>query len=160
MAEGFDELKAPGARALNELTTGRQAYFLEVPGTASAAALSVVSFEAVERMGAPYVVTIQLTHPLALSRADYLGREATFLIAPANGGEPRKFAGCITHFRQTRQTRDFGGYESVVGPLVARLPLTRASRIYQQQTAPQIIEAILRRHDLPPRQNRCRPYRI
>ncbi|BDB26152.1 type VI secretion system tip protein VgrG [Cupriavidus sp. P-10] len=148
MAEGFDELKAPGARALNELTTGRQAYFLEVPGTASAAALSVVSFEAVERMGAPYVVTIQLTHPLALDRADYLGKEATFLIAPADGSEPRKFAGCITHFSQTRQTRDFCGYEIVVEPLVARLRLTRASRIYQQQTAPQIIEAILRRHDL------------
>ncbi|GLC95631.1 type IV secretion protein Rhs [Cupriavidus sp. TA19] len=148
MAEGFDELKAPGARALNELTTGRQAYFLEVPGTASAAALSVVSIEAVERMGAPYVVTIQLTHPLALDRADYLGKEATFLIAPADGSEPRKFAGCITHFSQTRQTRDFCGYEIVVEPLVARLRLTRASRIYQQQTAPQIIEAILRRHDL------------
>ncbi|WP_059412283.1 type VI secretion system Vgr family protein [Cupriavidus basilensis] len=145
MAEGFDEFKAIGNRAL---TTGRQAYFLEVPGTASAAALSVVSFEAVERMGEPYAVTIQLTHPLELDRAGYLGKDATFLIAPADGSEPRKFAGCITRFSKTRQTRDFCGYEIVVEPLVARLRLTCASRIYQQQTAPQIIEAILRRHDL------------
>ncbi|WP_059410626.1 type VI secretion system Vgr family protein [Cupriavidus basilensis] len=148
MAEGFAEFKAIGAQTLNVLTTGRQAYHIEVPGTASAAVLSVVSFEAVERMGEPYTVTIQLTHPLVLDRADYLNRDATFLIDPADGSEPRKFAGCITHFSETRQTRDFCGYEIVVEPLVARLKLTRASRIYQQQTAPQIIEAILRRHDL------------
>lgn len=148
MADGIDEPASPGARAPSAPTAGRQAYFLEVPGTASAAALSVVSFEALERMGEPYVVTIQLTHPQALDRADYLGKEATFLIAPADGSEPRKFAGCITHFNQTRQTRDVCGYEIVVEALVARLRLTRASRIYQQQTAPQIIEAILRRHEL------------
>ncbi|WP_082079616.1 type VI secretion system Vgr family protein [Cupriavidus basilensis] len=148
MAEGFGELKAAGERALDVLTTGRQTYFLEVPGAAGAADLSVVSFEAVERLGEPYTVTIQLTHPLVLDRAEYLNREAAFLIAPADGSEPRKFAGCITRFSQTRQTRDFSGYEIVVEPLVARLRLTQASRIYQQQTAPQIIEAILRRHDL------------
>jgi type VI secretion system secreted protein VgrG len=32
---------------------GRQAYFFEVPGTASAKDLSIVSFKAVERMGPP-----------------------------------------------------------------------------------------------------------
>lgn len=48
MAEGFDELRTTGIRALNALITGQQAYYLEVPGTDSAAALSVVSFEAVE----------------------------------------------------------------------------------------------------------------
>ena len=68
--------------------TGRQAYFLEVPGTASAADLSVVSFEAVERMGEPYTVTILLTHPLPLDRADYLGKDATFLIDPGDGTRP------------------------------------------------------------------------
>ncbi|WP_051974795.1 phage late control D family protein [Cupriavidus necator] len=117
-----------------------------MPGTASAAALSVVSFEAVERIGETYTVTIQLTHPLELDRADYLNKDATFLIDAGDGSEPRKFVGCITRFSKTRQTRDFSGYEIVVEPLVARLKLTRASRIYQQQTAPQIIEAILRRH--------------
>lgn len=106
----------------------------------------MVSFEAVERIGETYTVTIQLTHPLELDRADYLNKDATFLIDAGDGSEPRKFVGCITRFSKTRQTRDFSGYEIVVEPLVARLKLTRASRIYQQQTAPQIIEAILRRH--------------
>jgi type VI secretion system secreted protein VgrG len=147
MSDLGKELRTYGDPLLRGLT-GRQAYFLEVPGTTSAAALSVVSFEAAERMGEPYTVTIQLTHALDLNRADYLGKEATFLIDPADGTEPRKFAGCILHFSKTRQTDDFCGYEIVVEPLIARLRLTRASRIYQHKTAPQIIEAILRRHGL------------
>jgi type VI secretion system secreted protein VgrG len=134
--------------ALPNRITGQQAYFVDVPGAASAAALSVVSFEAVERLGDPYTVTIRLTHPLALDRADYLGKEAAFRIDSADGTEPRRFAGCITRFSKTRQTHDFCGYEFVIEPLIARLKLTHASRIYQHQTAPQIIEAILRRHDL------------
>jgi hypothetical protein len=121
--------------ALLKGLTGRQAYFLEVPGTASAAALSVVSFEAVERMGAPYTVTIQLTHPLELDRADYLGKAATFLIDTADGTEPRKFAGCITRFSNTRQTHDVCSYEIVVEALVARLRLTHASRIYLRMSS-------------------------
>ncbi|SDD22062.1 type VI secretion system secreted protein VgrG [Cupriavidus sp. YR651] len=147
LVEGLKQLKHYDG-ALREKLTGRQTYFLEVPGTASASALSVIAFEAVERMGDPYIVTVQLTHPLELDRADYLGKAATFRIDPADGTAPRKFAGCITRFSRTRQTRDFCGYEVVVEPRIARLRLTRASRIYQQQTAPQIIEAILRRHDL------------
>lgn len=146
MADLGEELKAYSG-ALGDGLTGRQAYFLEVPGAASALALSVVSFKAVERLGESYAVTIQLTHPLELNQADYLGKAATFNIAPADG-EPRKFAGCITHFSKTRQTRDFCGFEIVVEPLVARLRLTQTSRIYQRQTIPEIIEAILRRHDL------------
>jgi type VI secretion system secreted protein VgrG len=39
-----------------------------------------VSFEAVERLGDPYRVTVQLTHPLELDRAEYLNRNATFVI--------------------------------------------------------------------------------
>jgi len=147
MADLGEELKAYGG-ALDEGLTGRQAYFLAVPGAASAAGLSVVSFKAVERLGEPYAVTIQLTHPLELSQADYLGKAATFSIEPADGALPRQFAGCITQFSKTRQTHDFCGFEIVVEPLVARLRLTQASRIYQRQTLPEIIEAILRRHEL------------
>ena len=126
--------------------TGRQSYFLDVPGTGNAKDLSVVSFEAVERMGEPYRVSIELTHPDSLSRADYLGRDATFTIDPADGSEPRVFAGCITRFSKTKTTKDFSSYRIVVEAHIARLRLTRASRVYQQQSAPQIIESILRRH--------------
>ncbi|WP_186426023.1 type VI secretion system Vgr family protein [Cupriavidus metallidurans] len=152
MAGELDGLKASGAGALRNAVamtvTGRQAYFLEVPGTASAAALSVVSFEAVERLGEPYEVRVRLTHPLELDRAEYLNRDATFIINAVDDSEPRKFAGWISEFSKTRQTRDFCAYEVVVVPQVARLRLTKRSRIYQQKTAPQIVEAILRGHEL------------
>ncbi|MBB6186046.1 type VI secretion system Vgr family protein [Rhodanobacter sp. MP7CTX1] len=134
---------------------GRQSYFLDVTGPANAKALSVVSFEAVERMGEPYRIVIELTHPEALAREDYLGRDARFTIAPAVADAlidssamtaPRTFSGCITGFSQIKTTRDFSAYRIVVEAHIARLSLTRSSRIYQQQSAPQIIEAILRRH--------------
>jgi len=142
-----DALRAIGG-ALFGAVTGRQSYFLEVPSAATAVALSVVSFEAVERLGEPYKVSIRLTHPLELDRAEYLNRDATFVIDAGDGAEPRKFAGWISKFSKTRQTADFCAYEIVVEPLAARLPATPRSRIYQNKTAPQIIEAILRGHDL------------
>ena len=80
MASLFEESRAYAADLM--AVTGRQAYFLEVPGAASAAELSVVSFEATERMGAPTEVRIQLTHPGKLAREDYLNRDAAFLIDP------------------------------------------------------------------------------
>jgi len=64
-----EALRAIGG-ALFGAVTGRQSYFLEVPSAATAAALSVVSFKAVERLGEPYKVTIRLTHPLELDRAN------------------------------------------------------------------------------------------
>jgi len=85
--------------------TGRQAYFLEVPGTPSAAALSVVSFTATETMGAPTEVRIVLTHPLQLARTEYLNRDATFCIAP-DDGPPRKFSGFIERFSTLQTTKD------------------------------------------------------
>lgn len=130
------------------LVTGRQAYFLEIRSASSASGLSVASFRAVERLGEPYELTAQLTHPLELDRSDYLTKPATFVIQPADGSAPRRFAGRITSFAKTRQTQDFCAYEMVVQPEVALLGLTSRSRVYQHKSAPQIIEAILRSHDL------------
>ncbi|MGB8421743.1 type VI secretion system Vgr family protein [Paraburkholderia sp.] len=139
---GSVEKYANGLTAL----TGRQSYFLDVTGPANGRELSVVSFKAAERMGEPYRIIIELTHPDSLTRGDYLNRDATFTIDPADGSEPRVFAGCITRFSGTKTTKDFSSYRIVVEAHVARLGLVRASRIYQHQASPQIMEAILRRH--------------
>lgn len=152
MAGVLGELKTYGEEALRNAVavtvTGRQSYFLKVPGSASAAGLSVVSFEAMERLGEPYQVRVRLTHPLELDRAEYLNRDATFVIAAGDDGEPRKLAGWISEFSKTRQSPDFCAYEMVVVPQVVRLSLTKRSRIYQQKNAPQIIDGILRDHEL------------
>ena len=73
---------------------GRQAFHLNVPGTGSAAALSVVSFTATEKMGAASEVRIVATHPQQLPRTDYLNLDAVFTIVP-DDGVPRKFSGFI-----------------------------------------------------------------
>ena len=125
---------------------GRQPYHLDVPGTESAQALSVVSFEAIERLGEPYRITIELTHPDELVRADYLGKDATFSIDSNDGREPRKFSGCITGFSKLKATADFTAYQIVVEAHVARLRIVRNTRVFQHKTGPEIIEAILRRH--------------
>jgi type VI secretion system secreted protein VgrG len=100
--------------------TGRQAYHLDVPGTGSATALSVVSFTATEKMGAPTEVRIELTHPLQLARADYLNRDASFSIT-ADDGALRRFSGFIERFSTVQTTRDYTKYEVVLKSHVARL---------------------------------------
>ncbi|MBN3735654.1 type VI secretion system Vgr family protein [Burkholderia sp. Tr-20390] len=136
--------------ALAQWITGRQSYFLEVPGAPRAQDLSIVSFVLDERLGEPYRIELILTSPVSLARDDYLNRPATFTIEPAETGGPadavRTFDGCVTAFGQVRMTRDFVSYRVVVEPFVARLRLAEASRIYQQQSVPEIVESILKRH--------------
>nr|WP_118178711.1 type VI secretion system Vgr family protein [Paraburkholderia phosphatilytica] len=140
MSEGFE-----GGSQRRDSRTARQPYFLGVPGAAGTSALSVVSFEATERLGEPYRIVVRLTHPDALARADYLGKDARFSIVP-EGIEGRTFAGWISGFNELKTTRDFTSYEFVLDAHFARLAHVRTSRIYQHATAPQIIEQVLRRH--------------
>ena len=137
--------------ALAQWITGRQSYFLEVPGAPRAQDLSIMSFALDERLGEPYRIDLTLTSPAPLARPDYLNRPAIFTIesAGADGAADalRTFAGCITAFGQIRKTHDFVSYRIVVEPFVARLRLGETSRIYQQQSVPEIIESILRRHE-------------
>ncbi|MGT2472730.1 hypothetical protein [Paraburkholderia terrae] len=83
----YTTLSQPESR----LVTGRQAYFLDVLGAANASQLSVVAFEAVERIGEPYRITLTLTHPDQLARSDYLGKDATFSIVPADAYRANTF---------------------------------------------------------------------
>ncbi len=135
--------------------TGRQAYFLDVPGTGTAAALSVVSFEATEKMGAPTEVRIELTHPLQLARADYLNLDATFTIVP-DDGLPRKFSGFIARFSTVQTTKDYTKYEVVLRSHFARLEAVTRNKIFQHLSTPDIIAAILRSHGLREHQFRFR----
>ncbi|KWB66516.1 hypothetical protein WL39_12660 [Burkholderia ubonensis] len=102
MASQFDDAK----RYVSNLrdVSGRQTYFLDVPGTDSAAALSVVSIEATERMGAPTEARIVLSHPLQLARTEYLNRDAACTIV-SDGGVPRRFIARILAQREGRPRR-------------------------------------------------------
>ncbi|KVV43433.1 hypothetical protein [Burkholderia ubonensis] len=82
MASQLDDAK----RFVSNLrdVSGRQTYFLDVPGTDTAAALSVVSVHATERMGAPTEVRPRRYSrvTLGLSEADWQ-RIATDLSSPS-----------------------------------------------------------------------------
>ncbi|MGY4730166.1 type VI secretion system Vgr family protein [Burkholderia pyrrocinia] len=145
MASLFEDTRAFVSNLTAE--SGRQAYFFDVPGTDSAAALSVVSVSATERMGAPTEVSIVLTHPLQLGRTDYLSRDAVCTIVP-DDGTPRRFSGFIARFSTLQTTHDFTKYEVVLKSHFARLAAVATSRVYQHQSTPQIIEAVLRSHGL------------
>jgi type VI secretion system secreted protein VgrG len=137
------------ADLLNALQSipGRQAYFLEVPGTASAAALSVVSFDATETMGSPIEVSIELTHPLQLARADFLNRDATFSIV-SDDGVPKKFSGYIERFSTIQTTKDFTRYRVVLKSHFGRLQAVTNTQVFQHLTTPQIIRQILGSHGI------------
>jgi type VI secretion system secreted protein VgrG len=128
--------------------TGRQACFLDVPGTDSSAALSVVSYVAAEKMGAPNEVRITLTHRGQLARTDYLSRDAAFRIV-ADDGTVRKFSGYLERLSTVKTTKDFTEYEFILKSHFARLQAVTNTQPYQHLTIPQIIQKILRRHGIP-----------
>jgi type VI secretion system secreted protein VgrG len=132
---------------LRQGVTGRQAYHLDVPGTGSAAALSVVSFAATEKMGAPVEVRITLTHPQQLARTDYLNLDARFSVV-ADDGTVKKFSGYIERFSTIQTTKDYVRYEIVLKSHFGRLQAVTNTQVYQHLTTPQIIETILRRHGI------------
>jgi type VI secretion system secreted protein VgrG len=127
--------------------TGRQSYFLEVPGTESSAQLSVVSFEATERLGEPNVVRIELTHPQQLARADYLNREGTFRIV-AEDATTKQFSGYIERFSTIQTTKDYTKYQVVLKSRFGRLQAGANTQVFQHLTIPQIIQKILLAHDI------------
>lgn len=149
MASLYDEAKT----FVSSVTAipGRQQYFLDVPGTDSAAQLSVVSFEATERMGEPTEVCVELTHPRQLARADYLNRDGTVTMLPEDGA-PRKFSGYIERFSTIQTTRDFTKYRVVLKSHVGRLAAVTNTQIYQHLSTPDIMASVMRRHGLRPEQ--------
>ncbi|MDR5843010.1 type VI secretion system tip protein VgrG [Caballeronia sp. LZ031] len=126
-----------------------------MPGTDSAAALSVVSFTATEKMGEPNVVHIELTHPQQLPRADYLNRDAVFSIE-VDDGTVRRFSGFIARFSTVQTTKDFVKFEIELRSHLARLKAVTRNRIFQHGSTPDILKAILQAHGIPDHQFRFR----
>jgi type VI secretion system secreted protein VgrG len=122
-----------------------QAYHVDVPSAANAKDISVVSYSAREAMASPYEITIELTHPELLSRADYLGRDGHFTITAEDSAEPRVYCGVIVKFKRIKKTKDFFRYTIVIASQMTRLGLLHRCRVYQHQSGPQIIESILLR---------------
>ena len=132
-------------RSHGSRVTGLQAYHVDIPSAANAKDISVVSYSAREGMALPYEITIEFTHPELLSRADYLGRDGHFTITAEDSTEPRIYRGVVVKFKRIKKTKDFFRYTIVIEPQITRLRLLHATRVFQHQSAPQIIESILLR---------------
>ncbi|WP_250441588.1 hypothetical protein [Caballeronia sp. AZ1_KS37] len=88
------EAQTKRSTALARWITGRQNYYLKVRGAPPSDGLSIISVKAIERLGSPYHITLELTANVELARADYLGHNATFSIEPLPGdGTPRDWNG-------------------------------------------------------------------
>jgi type VI secretion system secreted protein VgrG len=135
---GLQRLRGSGVKSL-------QAYHVDVPSTANAKDISVVSYSAREGMASPYEIGIEFTHPELLSRADYLGRDGHFMISAEDSTEPRVYRGIVVQFKRIKKTKDFFSYTIVIASQMARLGLLHRCRVFQHQSGPQIIESILLR---------------
>jgi len=118
MSSVLDQTEHAASRAF--AVSGRQASYLDVPGTESAGLLSVASYDITERMGDPVTISIRISHPRAISRRDYLNREASFSFT-SDDGVKRKFSGFIAAFSKLKTTHDFVSYEVVIKSRLARL---------------------------------------
>ena len=143
--ESLDDLK----RDVKKLTGAgdQEKYFLQVLGPERISDISIVSYSAVEKMGQPYRIDIVAACPQKLTRDLILGHEAKFRLVPDDGGEPVVYWGRITGFSHTKTTNDFSSYEIVLKAHIGCLN-PRTTQTYQNRSAPEIIDAVLRRNEL------------
>ncbi|PTU67964.1 type VI secretion system tip protein VgrG, partial [Chromobacterium sp. Panama] len=119
--------------------------------------LSVESFTLDETLGRPFAADIRFTSAQQdIDLVSLLDRYALFSI---HGPHPdaalfpdtppqllRRWRGVVSHAQRLSASRDEALYQVRVESQLARLAEGRFSRIFQQQTVPDIIETVLRRH--------------
>ncbi|WP_152223636.1 type VI secretion system Vgr family protein [Pseudomonas sp. SCB32] len=123
------------------------------------AAQDVLAFEGTEALSQTFRYSIEFTSPeLDIPANSVLGKDATFSLREApsavtiRGYTPptatplRTLHGVVTGFKRLSASRDEGRYELTLEPRLALLDNGCQYRIYQNQSVPEIVETILRRH--------------
>ena len=118
--------------------------------------LSVSRFEAVEALNRPFRIEIICTSPdTALPLSSYINQQASFSVLPETGAlaaldalyapEPLKlWNGIVTSCEKLAVSADQTEYCFVLEPRLAALAHHRASRLFQNQSVPDIIAAVLK----------------
>ncbi|PWU29047.1 type VI secretion system tip protein VgrG [Pseudomonas sp. RW407] len=125
------------------------------------AALDVLAFEGTEALSQTFCYRIEVTSTqLDIAAQDVLGKDASFSLRAApeslglRGYTPpavaplRTLHGVVTRFKRLSASRDEARYEVTLEPRLALLDHGCQYRIYQNQSVPEIVDAILRRHGL------------
>ena len=125
---------------------------------------SVHSFHIEEALDTPYKLSVAVTLPDSdLPLAPLIGQPVTFTLTPQSTALPlsipglapllgdvagRSWHGVIRHAERGRSTREETLYTFDIGPRLALLEDSRSSRLFQNMTVAQVIEALLRKHGL------------
>ncbi|PJI50423.1 MAG: type VI secretion system tip protein VgrG [Pseudomonas sp.] len=123
------------------------------------ALLDVLVFSGTEALSETFCYAIEVTSPnLDIAADTMLGKDASFSLCAAppsvtiRGYTPppvaplRTLHGVVTKFRRLSASRDEARYELTLEPRLALLDKTCQYRIYQNQSVPEVVEIILRRH--------------
>ncbi|AWH89425.1 DUF2345 domain-containing protein [Limnobaculum parvum] len=160
-----------GGAALSE--SGLSRYQLVIDGVS--ASLSVLSVQGYEHLSEPWRYQVQFTAQHGLTMQQILSEKATFTLAE-NGinslgsaagqlsdaltsafsvfgdmlgvGENRVLHGVVTAFSQLATSTDEAHYSITLSPRLALLDNAQNSAIFQHRTVPQVVEQVLRQHDM------------
>ncbi|WP_017518336.1 type VI secretion system Vgr family protein [Pseudomonas nitroreducens] len=123
------------------------------------AVLDVLAFSGTEALSETFYFAIEVTSPnLDIAADTMLGKDATFSLRAAppsvtiRGYTPppvaplRTLHGVVTRFKRLSASRDEARYELTLEPRLALLDKGCQYRIYQNQSVPEVVEIILRRH--------------
>ena len=122
--------------------------------------LSVQRFSATEAVNQPYQIEVWFTCANAdLPLASYINQQVRFTVLPESGAlaaldalyapEPLKvWNGIVTHCEKVSVSADETVYRLLMAPRLAALAHHRTSRLFQNQTVPDIIAAVLKHHGL------------
>ncbi|RUO91788.1 type VI secretion system tip protein VgrG [Corallococcus sp. AB018] len=106
------------------------------------------SFHGEERLCAPFRFDLELhSRHGDLDFTQVVGQGATVMLELPDG-TPRYFHGLVTRFIQAGTRKDFTTYFAELRPWLWLLTLTRDSRIHQNLSVPEIVEATFKRHNL------------
>ena len=104
---------------------------------------SVFSFSGEEAVSAPYEFTVELLHPSdSENPTSFIGAPALLRVRDRSG-QARPVHGLVREMKYLRRGNHLAHYQCVIVPRLWFLGQTRNHRIFQHQSAPEIIRRIL-----------------
>jgi type VI secretion system secreted protein VgrG len=108
--------------------------------------LVLEAFSGTEEISRPYEFKLRLlSTKLNVDMQELLRKQATVTLQLSGDSQKRYFHGSFASFRQTEQVQeDLVVYEAVLVPSIWFLSLDQDCRIFQNQSVPEIVEAVLK----------------
>jgi len=130
----------------SEVTLKQNERLIQVKTTLEEDELVVERLSGTEELSRPYEFKLELLSTnLSVDMKDLLRKPATVTLQLAEESQKRYFHGFFAGIRQKEQTHeDFVIYEAVLVPSIWFLSLDQDCRIFQNQSVPDIVQAVLK----------------